>query len=213
MLMKLSEKLAALRTDRPDEWTMDELLRDACLLEVKYDELRQRLEEICKQQPVAIICGTYKGVYSIGNVLFPDGGPLPDRTPLYLKPLPADKPAAVACYDEEEWKIVPKQHTPEMESAFQKGVGLEGNFFDGYECMLLAAPYHSQQSADKTSIDYDIKLIHAAARHLKMVMNEHPYCDHVQVVKHFADIRRDERLIADRCPSHESDQSPVPDGE
>lgn len=43
---------------------------------------------------------------------------------------------------------------------------------------------------------YDTALIFAAAHHLERVMEEHPYCDHVQVVKHYADIRRKQKAAA-----------------
>lgn len=43
---------------------------------------------------------------------------------------------------------------------------------------------------------YDTALIFAAAHHLDRVMEEHPYCDHVQVVKHYADIRRKQKAAA-----------------
>lgn len=47
----------------------------------------------------------------------------------------------------------------------------------------------SPNKAGVPSKDLIISLIHGAGNHLKRVMNEHPYCDHVQVVKHYADIK------------------------
>lgn len=47
---------------------------------------------------------------------------------------------------------------------------------------------------------YDTALIFAAAHHLERVMGEHPYCDHVQVVKHYADIRREQKRSANPQP-------------
>jgi len=44
--LKLSEKLQRYRTDRPDEWTMDEFTRDALKLEAKIAELEKANEWI-----------------------------------------------------------------------------------------------------------------------------------------------------------------------
>lgn len=38
--------------------------------------------------------------------------------------------------------------------------------------------------------EYNTRLTKATAEHLRRVMLEHPYCDHVQVVKSYADILR-----------------------
>lgn len=89
----------------------------------------------------------------------------------------------------------------------REAIALAGGSYEPrkfYEYRICSVP------ADKPAVavpdvDYDIKLVHSAARHLERVMGEHPYCDHVQVVKHFADIRRDERkamLSAPPAPSH-----------
>ena len=70
----------------------------------------------------------------------------------------------------------------------------ESDIASGYEKRIVYAhPLPAQEIPDK---QYDIDLIHRAAKHLGAVMNEHPYCDHVQVVKHFADIRLKERSLS-----------------
>lgn len=47
----LSEKLSAYRTNRPDEWTMDEFKRDAVKLEAERDEALARLAAMESQDP------------------------------------------------------------------------------------------------------------------------------------------------------------------
>ena len=59
------------------------------------------------------------------------------------------------------------------------GNGMIGNMFDFINC---------PDCKDK-EINYLIEIIHGAGDHLSKVMREHPYCDHVQVVKNFADIK------------------------
>lgn len=44
----LSEKIGAARTDRPDEWIMQELERDAKSLEAKIEELEDCLRNIVR---------------------------------------------------------------------------------------------------------------------------------------------------------------------
>ena len=38
-----------------------------------------------------------------------------------------------------------------------------------------------------------IDVVHGAGNHLRRVMGDYPYCDHVQAVKHFADITLKQR--------------------
>jgi len=53
----LSEQLSKYRSDRPDEWNMDEFIRDAKLLENKNKELVDALKEITE----------YCGVVNFGS--------------------------------------------------------------------------------------------------------------------------------------------------
>jgi hypothetical protein len=52
--------------------------------------------------------------------------------PVFLQSLPAQQIP-------EGYALVPIEPTPEMEIAFQKGCGLEGWFYQGYEYMLSAS--------------------------------------------------------------------------
>lgn len=45
--MKLSQLITKMRTDRPDEWSMDDLARKAIELEKQRDELLTALESLC----------------------------------------------------------------------------------------------------------------------------------------------------------------------
>tara|TARA_B110000977_G_C10709289_1_gene350565 strand:- start:256 stop:435 length:180 start_codon:yes stop_codon:yes gene_type:complete len=49
MTKKLSEKLKYWRAERPDEWTMDEFIRDAAKLEIKMESYKMRMNELSDQ--------------------------------------------------------------------------------------------------------------------------------------------------------------------
>lgn len=65
------------------------------------------------------------------------------------------------------------------------GHGMVGNILDSVNC----------PDCEEKERKYLIDIIHGAANHLRQVMEYHPYCDHVQVVKHFADIQLKNRTI------------------
>lgn len=141
MLMKLSEKLKAMRTDRPDEWTMDELLRDASKLEKERDEALAKLASM--EAEIFALKGKISGVWDS---------------------VQADK-SAVAVPD--GWKLVPAEVDREtalsmiIAAAKSNGLSTEHtpteqeieNSWKFANAVLEAAPSHSQQSARITYAD------------------------------------------------------------
>lgn len=93
----LSEKLSVYRTDRPDEWTMDEFKRDAVKLEAERDEALAKLAAMESQETVYF----WK---EIGETDWMEchkdwylkcvDSPEHDTKLLYAKPVPAGKPAS-----------------------------------------------------------------------------------------------------------------------
>lgn len=101
-MKKLSELLAMYRTDRPDEWTMDEFKRAAVVLEAENARLQSVIDEANAQEPVAVM--NEKG--AVMTKLQCDDDEVFDiccrvQQPLYAAPVPAQQSPAVAVPDEE----------------------------------------------------------------------------------------------------------------
>ncbi len=95
-MRKLSELLAMYRTDRPDEWAMDEFKRAADALEAENARLRAEIDAANAQEPFCTITHTaeddlktyrtelhYRDDVTIASI--------PSHLALYARPIPAQQ--------------------------------------------------------------------------------------------------------------------------
>lgn len=67
------------------------------------------------------------------------------------------------------------------------------NLLEVPKCELVAKVEKLEAERNKLAIEF----IHGAAKHLERVVRHHPYCDHVQVVKHYANMVINPELFND----------------
>ncbi len=57
-----------------------------------------------------------------------------------------------------------------------------------HEKLCVAGIYYTEKEIDESKYQWEKVAIFGAAEHLRRVMTEHPYCDHVQVIRSYFDL-------------------------